>query len=223
MIRWCCSWDPLSVAQLVYNVSGVRVGEDLSRLRNSCSASRQNSASRSLGLPACSQSWYARASISFWLGSGIAVLRVVLRLSWIILAADPSSSSESDRFSKTCPHCLTAPWGRDGNGGTARRRAALRMWRLVAAAALKNETAHQSFSALLLHSGISENDNRRSALARYVTNLRDTGEYDFDLLQTAAVAYLKGLDELHDDRRARLAADQALAEQLESRRAQPGT
>ena len=39
-----------------------------------------------------------------------------------------------------------------------------------------------------------------SALFRYVTNLRDTGEYDFDLLQIAAVAYLKKLDELHDDR-----------------------
>ena len=65
---------------------------------------------------------------------------------------------------------------------------------------------------LLLHSGISENDNRRSALSRYVTNLRDNGEYDFDLLQIAAVAYLKKLDELHDDRGARLAADQALAE-----------
>jgi hypothetical protein len=76
---------------------------------------------------------------------------------------------------------------------------------------------------LLLHSGISENDNRRSALFRYVTNLRDTGEYDFDLLQIAAVAYLKKLDELHDDRGARRAADQALAEQLESRSAQPGT
>src|ERR1700758_4678946 len=65
---------------------------------------------------------------------------------------------------------------------------------------------------LLLHSGISENDNRRSALYRNVTNLCDcdTGEYDFDLLQIAAVAYLKQLDELHDDRGARLAADQAL-------------
>jgi len=69
---------------------------------------------------------------------------------------------------------------------------------------------------LLLHSGISENDNRRSALYRYVTDLRDTGEYDFDLLQTAAAAYLKNLDELHDDRGARLAADQALAEWLDS-------
>ena len=73
---------------------------------------------------------------------------------------------------------------------------------------------------LLLHSDISENDSTRSALYRYVTNLRDTGEYGFDLLQIAAVAYLKNLDELHDDRGARLAADQALAECLESRRAQ---
>ena len=108
----------------------------------------------------------------------------------------------------------------------------------------RNETAHQSFSDLrevpmttqaiesacafawrnylLFHSGISENDSRRSALFRYVTNLRGTGEYDFDLLQIAAVAYLKKLDELHDDRRARLAADQALAERLASRSAQPG-
>ena len=69
---------------------------------------------------------------------------------------------------------------------------------------------------LLLHSGISENDNRRSALHRYVADLRDTGEDDFDLLQIAAVAYLKRLDELHDDRAARLAADQVLAECLES-------
>ncbi|MEZ2147297.1 hypothetical protein AAE026_34205 [Bradyrhizobium sp. DN5] len=76
---------------------------------------------------------------------------------------------------------------------------------------------------LLFHSGISENDNRRSALYRYVANARDTGGDDFDLLQIAAVAYLKKLDELHDDRRARLAADQVLAECLESRRAQPTT
>ena len=74
---------------------------------------------------------------------------------------------------------------------------------------------------LLLHSGISENDNRRSALYRYVTDLdlRDTGEYDFDLLQTAAVTYLKKLDEMNDDRGARLAADKALAESLDSRSA----
>jgi hypothetical protein len=76
---------------------------------------------------------------------------------------------------------------------------------------------------LLLHSGISETDNRRSALYRYVTDLGDTGEYDFDFLQIAAVAYLKKLDELHDDRGARLAADQVLAECLDSRSAQPYT
>ena len=73
---------------------------------------------------------------------------------------------------------------------------------------------------LLLHSGVSENDNRHSALYRYVANLRDAGEYDFDLLQIAAVAYLKKLDELHDDRCARLAADQALDECLDTRSGQ---
>jgi hypothetical protein len=67
---------------------------------------------------------------------------------------------------------------------------------------------------LLLHTGMSENDDRRSALYRYVANLRDAGEDDFDVLQIAAVAYLKKLDELHDDRGARLAADQILAERL---------
>ena len=74
---------------------------------------------------------------------------------------------------------------------------------------------------LLVHSDVSENDDRRAALSGYVTNL--PGEYDFDLLQIAAIAYLKKLDELHDDLRARLAADQALAEQVVSRTAQPGT
>ncbi len=69
---------------------------------------------------------------------------------------------------------------------------------------------------LLVHSDISENDDRRSALYRYVTNLCDTGEYDFDLLQIAAVAYLEKLDELHDERGASLAADQALTEYLGS-------
>ena len=73
---------------------------------------------------------------------------------------------------------------------------------------------------LLLHSGVSENDSRRSALDRYVSNLSDTGEYDFDLLQTAAVVYLKKLDELHDAQGASLAADEALAERLETRSAQ---
>ena len=76
---------------------------------------------------------------------------------------------------------------------------------------------------LLIHSGIGEDDSRRSALDRYVTDLRNDGEYDFGLLQIAAVAYLKKLDELHDDRGARLAADQTLAECLESHSAQTDT
>ena len=106
----------------------------------------------------------------------------------------------------------------------------------------RNENARQSFSGkwevpmtsqtiegacafawrnyLLVHSDISENDSRRYALHRYVTDLSDAGNHDFNLLQVAAVAYLKKLDELHDDRSARRAADHALAECLESRRAQ---
>src|SRR5947208_15297176 len=70
---------------------------------------------------------------------------------------------------------------------------------------------------LLLHSGISEHDHRRSALHRYLTDLGDAGDFDFDLLQIAAVTYLKSLDELHDDRGARLAADKALAKRAHSR------
>jgi hypothetical protein len=73
---------------------------------------------------------------------------------------------------------------------------------------------------LLRHSSVSEDDNRRSALHRYVTHLRGTGEYDFALLQIAAVAYLKNLDKLHDDRAARAAADQALDQCLKSGSAQ---
>src|SRR5215210_1413190 len=69
---------------------------------------------------------------------------------------------------------------------------------------------------LLLHSGISEDDHRRSALHRYLTDLGDAGDFDFDLLQIAAVNYLKSLDELHDDRGARLAADQVLAKRVHS-------
>jgi len=60
-----------------------------------------------------------------------------------------------------------------------------------------------------LHSDIRENDNRRSALYRYIANLRDTGEYDFDLLQIAAVAYLKNwtncmTTEVRDSRQTKL-------------------
>jgi hypothetical protein len=70
---------------------------------------------------------------------------------------------------------------------------------------------------LLVHSGIREDDHRRSALHRYLADLGHAGDFNFDLLQIAAVSYLKSLDELHDDRGARLAADQVLAKRVHSR------
>ncbi|WP_024508060.1 hypothetical protein [Bradyrhizobium sp. ARR65] len=68
---------------------------------------------------------------------------------------------------------------------------------------------------LLLHQGVDETDDRRSALYRYITSLSDAGEHDFNVLQVAAVEYLrkldelnelKKLDELNEDEKARLAA-----------------
>jgi hypothetical protein len=76
---------------------------------------------------------------------------------------------------------------------------------------------------LLRHSSVSEDDNRRSALHRYVIHLRGTGEYDFARLQIAAVAYLRNLDKLHDDQAARAAADEALSQCLKSGSAQADT
>jgi proline dehydrogenase len=63
---------------------------------------------------------------------------------------------------------------------------------------------------LLVHKGINENDDRRTALHRYVKSLSDAGEHDFDVLQVAAQMYLKKLDEFHEDGKARLAASQAI-------------
>ena len=51
-------------------------------------------------------------------------------------------------------------------------------------------------SYLLLHAGVSENDDRRAALSSYVTSIGEAGDCDYDVLQVAAVAYLKKLDEL---------------------------
>ncbi len=64
---------------------------------------------------------------------------------------------------------------------------------------------------LLLHAGVSENDDRRAAMSRYVTSVVEAGDYDFEVLQVAAVAYLKKLDELLEEQDARLAADEVLA------------
>ena len=63
---------------------------------------------------------------------------------------------------------------------------------------------------LLSHKGVDENDSRRAALHRYVSDLRDSGEHDFDTLQVAGLVYLRRLDEFGEDRRAREAASAAL-------------
>jgi hypothetical protein len=66
---------------------------------------------------------------------------------------------------------------------------------------------------MLLHSGVRENDDRRSALYRCINDLYDSGKHDFtgkrdfNALQVAATVYLKKLDELGDDREARVAAE----------------
>lgn len=71
---------------------------------------------------------------------------------------------------------------------------------------------------LLTHKGVDENDARRTALQSYLASF---SKRDFDHLQVAAVAYLKKLDELGDDRDARLAANEALATFLEARDGRP--
>jgi hypothetical protein len=50
---------------------------------------------------------------------------------------------------------------------------------------------------LLLNSGVSEDDDRRVALHRYITSLYDSGHDDFGSLQQAAVAYLS-IDHLNE-------------------------
>ena len=62
---------------------------------------------------------------------------------------------------------------------------------------------------MLLHSGVSENDDQRIALYRCISDLYEAGKHDFDALQLAAIVYLKKLDELGDDREARAAAAEA--------------
>ena len=71
---------------------------------------------------------------------------------------------------------------------------------------------------MLFHGRFTENDERRSALYRFINELYDNRGYDFELLHVAAVYYLKKLDELHEDREARSAADELWRE---SNRAKP--
>jgi hypothetical protein len=61
---------------------------------------------------------------------------------------------------------------------------------------------------LLHHKGIDENDDRRSALHRYVERMPVS--VNFNVLQVAALLYLRKLDELNEDRKARRAASEAV-------------
>jgi len=63
---------------------------------------------------------------------------------------------------------------------------------------------------LLLHREVNEDDDRRVALDRYVSNLCDSGEDDPDALQTAGLAYLRKLDQVAAEWEARLASYRAL-------------
>jgi hypothetical protein len=60
---------------------------------------------------------------------------------------------------------------------------------LMTLPALESACALAWRNYLLIHNDVSESDDRRGALHRYLTDLYQTGEYDFDLLQIAAVAY----------------------------------
>jgi hypothetical protein len=72
--------------------------------------------------------------------------------------------------------------------------------------ALEGACAFAWRTYLLHHKGIDQNDHRRTALHRYLKSLCDAGERDFNVLQVAALLYLKKLDELNEDGKARLAA-----------------
>lgn len=65
---------------------------------------------------------------------------------------------------------------------------------------------------------VSEDDERRNSLYQYVTSICETRDYHFDVLQVAAVEYLKKLDESHEEWDARLAADDVLAKCLRRKR-----
>jgi hypothetical protein len=65
---------------------------------------------------------------------------------------------------------------------------------------------------LLFNNEISQKDSRRDALHWYIGSLYEAGERDFDVLQVAALVYLKNLKQLSEDRKARLASYEALHE-----------
>ncbi len=69
----------------------------------------------------------------------------------------------------------------------------------------------------LFHSDIKEDDERRTTLHRYLARLFDDGEDNFEALQVAGMVYLRKLDELGEDRAARIESNRALEKALRSR------
>ena len=52
---------------------------------------------------------------------------------------------------------------------------------------------------LLIHSGIDENDARRSSLQRFIRQRCQAGETDTELLAVAGLKFLKGLEGVAED------------------------
>ena len=67
---------------------------------------------------------------------------------------------------------------------------------------------------LLLHKEVDEDDDRRTTLLRYLTNLCEDGEHNPDTLQRAGLAYLRKLDDLSEERDERLARYRALEQEI---------
>ena len=63
---------------------------------------------------------------------------------------------------------------------------------------------------LLLHKGINEDDDLVPLFIGTSRVFLDAGEHDFNVLQVAALRYLKKLDELNDDGKAQLAASEGV-------------
>lgn len=51
----------------------------------------------------------------------------------------------------------------------------------------------------LIHSGIDENDVRRTSLERFLQQRRDAGMLDTEMLAVAGLKFLKGLEGMSDD------------------------
>jgi len=69
---------------------------------------------------------------------------------------------------------------------------------------------------LLLHKEVDEDDDRRTTLLRYLTNLCEDGERNPDTLQRAGLVYLRKLDALSEERDERLARYRVLEQEMVS-------